>query len=116
MTEHSSFAQENYECVPYCSQYLFLVYRVWRSKASHQKAVTGVGSRGNLRVSRNTLFRPWWGLINLFPRSQNTSVPHFSPHYDGGHTAAHFAFGTLLFSLPLLYLILFSLICDNSYD
>ena len=50
MTEHSSFAQENYEYVPHCSQYLFLVYRVWRSKVSHQKAVTGVGSRGNMRV------------------------------------------------------------------
>lgn len=114
MTEHSSFAQENYKYVPHCSQYLFLVYRVWRNKVSHQKAMTGVGSRGNLRVSRNTLFRPWWGLINFSPEAK-THLFHTSLSTMMDDTQQHILLLELFYSLCLSF-IWYCFICDNSYD
>lgn len=95
----------------------FLIYRMWRSKISNQKAVIGVESRDNRRVARNIQFRLWWGLVNiLFPRIQITSPfsTLLSLIWCRTHSST-FWFLSLLFSLPLLYLIQFPLVCDSSY-
>lgn len=52
----------------------FLIYRMWRSKISNQKAVIGVESRDNWRAARNVHPFRLWGLVNiLFPRIQTIS-------------------------------------------